>query len=286
MQSLISVVIPCYNASLYITETLTSVLLQQGVNVEIITINDGSTDHTESLIQSKMHPNIIYVKQANKGVSAARNLGLKKAKGEYIVFFDADDIMPANFLFSRLEFLVKNNTYDFVSGRVQKFNTKKLIAGNYRGTCINVFEEILYYNTDVITCPSNYMFKSSFLIENSVAFNEILSSTADRFFILQCAKVGHSRYDKNLVPLHYRVSENSMSHLLTSKLVLDNDLYYNELLKNNLIPLAIKNKSIFLGNYILSMSYLKTGNIYKATYFVLLCIIKNPVLLFKKIICE
>ncbi len=286
MDSLISVIIPCYNASPYITKTLISVLLQQNINVEIIIVNDGSTDDTEHLIKNEMRPNIIYVKQENKGVSAARNVGFKKAKGQYVTFFDADDIMPPNFLKTRLDFLSTHNNLDFTSASVQKFNHQGLITGNFRGTSANAFEEILFYNTDIVTCPSNYMFKTSFLIETDIRFNEKLSSTADRFFILQCTQVGNSNCNNNLVPLHYRVSENSMSHLLTKKLVQDNHLYYNELLKNNLIPYTIKNKSIFLKNYILSVSYLKTGNIYKATYFALLCIIKNPVLLFKKIICE
>lgn len=286
MESLISVIIPCYNASLYITETLISLLSQQDIKLEIIIVNDGSTDDTERLIQNEMRSNIIYVKQENKGVSAARNVGFKKAKGQYVVFFDADDIMPPGFLKTRLDFLGTHNNLDFTSASVQKFNNQGLITGTFRGTSNNAFEEVLFYQSDIVTCPSNYMFKWSFLIEKGIKFNEKLSSTADRFFILQCALVGKSNYNSNLVPLHYRVSENSMSHLLTKKLVLDNYLYYNELLKNNLIPHAIKNKSIFLKNYILSVSYLKTGNIYKAIYFGLVCVIKNPVLLFKKIICE
>lgn len=92
---LVSVVIPVYNCAEYIGECIDSVAEQTYDNIEIIVVNDGSKDGSENIIKDKRKRchNILYYKQRNKGVSAARNLGIKKARGEYITFVDGDDLV-------------------------------------------------------------------------------------------------------------------------------------------------------------------------------------------------
>ncbi len=92
---LVSVVIPVYNCAEYIGECIDSVVEQTYDNIEIIVVNDGSKDESENIIKDKKkrHRNILYYKQRNKGVSAARNLGINKARGEYITFVDGDDLV-------------------------------------------------------------------------------------------------------------------------------------------------------------------------------------------------
>ena len=92
---LVSVVIPVYNCAEYIGECIDSVAEQTYDNIEIIVVNDGSKDGSENIIKDKRkrYHNILYYKQRNKGVSAARNLGIKKARGEYITFVDGDDLV-------------------------------------------------------------------------------------------------------------------------------------------------------------------------------------------------
>lgn len=92
---LVSVVIPVYNCEEYIGECIDSVAEQTYDNIEIIVVNDGSKDESENIIEDKKkrYRNILYYKQRNKGVSAARNLGIKKARGEYITFVDGDDLV-------------------------------------------------------------------------------------------------------------------------------------------------------------------------------------------------
>lgn len=96
MENFISVVIPCYNKEAFIIQALDSVLQQTGIKAikEIITIDDGSIDNTAFLIKEKasLFPVIKYMYQNNAGVSAARNTGIKHAKGDYIAFLDADDL--------------------------------------------------------------------------------------------------------------------------------------------------------------------------------------------------
>lgn len=102
---LVSVIIPAYNAEKFLAETLTSVFNQTYSNIEVIVINDGSTDQSESLllnIQSR-EPRLKIVSQQNQGISSARNTGIAKAQGEYITFIDSDDKWDITFLAKMVE---------------------------------------------------------------------------------------------------------------------------------------------------------------------------------------
>lgn len=89
----VSILIPLYNAEQYIAETIDSILNQTYSNIEIILIDDGSTDNSYEIAQNYASEKVKVVQQANKGACAARNKALELSTGEYIVFFDADDIM-------------------------------------------------------------------------------------------------------------------------------------------------------------------------------------------------
>ena len=93
-----SVVIPTYNRADLIAKTLQSLLSQQYTNYEIIVVDDGSTDNTEEVVKSLGNQRIIYVKKNNAERAAARNYGAVMAKGEYINFFDSDDLAYPNHL--------------------------------------------------------------------------------------------------------------------------------------------------------------------------------------------
>ncbi len=86
-----SVVIPTYNRSKFLKIAVDSVLNQSFSNYELIIVNDGSDDDTEKFISKYTHPRLVYIRQKHKGVSNARNTGIKSAKGHYIAFLDSDD---------------------------------------------------------------------------------------------------------------------------------------------------------------------------------------------------
>jgi glycosyltransferase involved in cell wall biosynthesis len=86
-----SVVIPCYNAARYLTPTLNSALAQEGVELEVIVVDDGSTDDSP-LVVERDFPSVRLIRQANAGVSAARNAGVAAARHEWVAFLDADDL--------------------------------------------------------------------------------------------------------------------------------------------------------------------------------------------------
>lgn len=98
MTKLLTIIIPIFNSSATLEKCLDSLLLQITDKVEIICVNDGSTDHSERIIESylKKNSNFSYVSQVNKGLSAARNAGIKEASGKYITFLDADDTFVEN----------------------------------------------------------------------------------------------------------------------------------------------------------------------------------------------
>jgi glycosyltransferase involved in cell wall biosynthesis len=91
---LVSVIIPAYNAAAFIRHTLVSVLSQTYRNIEVIVVDDGSQDQTSRIVNSiaARDDRVTLLRQPNKGVAAARNLGIEKSKGEYISPIDADDI--------------------------------------------------------------------------------------------------------------------------------------------------------------------------------------------------
>ena len=236
VDKVVSIVIPCYNGAHYIQDTLASILSQDYSNFEILLIDDGSTDNSASIVKGIIDKRITYIHQKNTGVSNARNNGLKLAKGTMIIFFDSDDLMSEGFISSRITAL-NESRIDFVAGNILHYNGSETVNNNCYSPRRDTFQsDILLFRISINTCPSNTMFITSFLIKNNVIFNEKLSSTADRYFLLNCAKYGIGHYVDTVSPLIYRVSENSMSHQLNENLIIDNEHYYTELKTNNLIP--------------------------------------------------
>mgnify|MGYP000571276628 CR=1 FL=1 len=101
----ISAIIPLYNQKEFISQAVESLLKQSYKNVEIIVVNDGSTDNPFSELK-KYREDILLINQDNKGLSAARNTGIKHAKGDYIQFLDADDFLHPDKLKLQLDFMM------------------------------------------------------------------------------------------------------------------------------------------------------------------------------------
>lgn len=98
MASLVSIIMPCYNAEPHLAQSISSILAQSHQTWELIAIDDGSHDGTLRLLRSQTDPRIRVLSQQNQGVSAARNAGLAIATGDYVAFLDSDDTWAADFL--------------------------------------------------------------------------------------------------------------------------------------------------------------------------------------------
>ena len=99
---LISVVVPCFNGIAHVGAALRSVLDQRWPNLEVIVVDDGSTDGSAASIRSGF-PSVIVIEQVNQGVAAARNRGIAEARGEWVAFLDADDIWLPGKLMAQME---------------------------------------------------------------------------------------------------------------------------------------------------------------------------------------
>jgi glycosyltransferase involved in cell wall biosynthesis len=122
---LISVIIPCFNAAAYLTEALNSVFMQKVSSMEVIVIDDGSTDDSASIALS-YSSQLKYFFQENQGISAARNQGLTLAKGEFIAFLDADDLWLPDTLVIRLNYLQAEINCAGVFGQTECFISPEL----------------------------------------------------------------------------------------------------------------------------------------------------------------
>ena len=102
----VSVIMPCYNSAAFIAQGVCSVLEQSHRDLELIVVNDGSTDASPDILRGISDPRLKVITQPNKGVLAARNRGLAEARGDYIAFLDADDEWREDFLEKMLAALV------------------------------------------------------------------------------------------------------------------------------------------------------------------------------------
>ena len=117
MDPRVSVIIPAYNAEPFVADAVNSILRQGYSNLEIIVVNDGSTDGTAAVL-SGFGDAIVAVTQENRGQAAARNVGIRRATGALIGFLDADDLWTDDHVSSMLPYL-RDDHYDFVRGYAQ-----------------------------------------------------------------------------------------------------------------------------------------------------------------------
>lgn len=111
---LVSVVIPMFNAEATICETLNSILNQTYTNIEVLIVDDGSTDSSLKLVSEYSDKRVKVFTKVNGGVSSARNLGIKESRGDYIAFCDSDDVWKIDKLEKQIYYIEKNNDIDFI----------------------------------------------------------------------------------------------------------------------------------------------------------------------------
>lgn len=123
----ISIIIPCYNNGRFLKRCLDSIINEQVDDLEIICVNDGSTDDTIEQFNrikydiegNNLYPYITLINQENKGASGARNTGIREATGEYLCFVDPDDMIEPGGLIALKECAIKNNFPDLVAGGIR-----------------------------------------------------------------------------------------------------------------------------------------------------------------------
>lgn len=199
---LVSVVIPVLNGESVIGESVASALGQTHRNVEVIVVDNGSTDGTPSAVRSiaQKDGRVRLVDSGRTGVSHARNVGIDEAKGEYIVFCDADDEITRDALSSLLK---RAQMADIVAGGMSfdvfddKGNVVSSLARQFtvplgvQGEGLGQYFEDLWDENYLQSCCSK-LYSVQFLRKSDVRFDERLSSYEDLSFVLDCLSHGAS----------------------------------------------------------------------------------------------
>lgn len=185
MQDLVSVIIPTYNRENTIKESVESVLSQTYSNIEVIVVDDGSTDNTQKILQNIKDPRLQVVYQKNQGACAARNNGIRHAQGKFISFNDSDDI----WLKDKLEYQMRimNNKHpdiSFCQINMKKGPTFKKVDVGYKEGFLNPVTNLLGITTQTL------LFKSDVLKNNMFDVSmpryqefELLLRLADKYHI-------------------------------------------------------------------------------------------------------
>lgn len=247
----ISVIVPVYNAKNYIEKTLNSILSQSIDSLEIIVINDGSTDGSKDILDyyDKTYSNIKVIHQENKGVSASRNLGILLATGEYIGFVDSDDLLDEKMYESMYK---KAIYYDadicicgFIEEDLNKNILRKYIYKQHdqiitKENIPTMFKKSLDENLEPLGGAPiwNKIFKKSLLHENNILIDESITVGEDFCLNIHCFNKANSIVGVSECFYHYmNVNPNSiMSNVNLNKLykfidgrksILDNLSKYN-----------------------------------------------------------
>lgn len=228
---MLSVIVPCYNRERYIERCLNSIINQTYKNLEIIVVDDGSTDGTKDIISSISDKRIKYIYQKNSGVSNARNMGIDNANGELITFVDSDDNID-NCMYETLIGLMEKHNVDIVhcsykkiindkvkeignSGKIYEFNTEEAVEHFVKG------DLFVGSNCNKIYCSElfdNLRFNNSIKINEDVLINFYLFSRSKKsVFIDRC---------------YYNYHENfcSSSHKTYQEKVAEDVYYVNKLI--------------------------------------------------------
>lgn len=208
----VSVIIPAYNASAYIKEALDSVFAQTFRDYEVIVINDGSPDTPR--LEQMLEPygeSLKYIKQENRGAAAARNSGLRNARGEFVAFLDADDYWLPDYLSKQIDFLERSGA-DLVYSDALLIGDSPLAGRTYMETAPSrgevTSESLLGYQCNVIT--SGVLARKKPILEVGL-FDEMIKRAHDFDLWLRLAKHGAKISYQRKVLLHRRVLETGLT---------------------------------------------------------------------------
>lgn len=231
----ISIIIPVYNAEKYLNKCLDSVLEQSYLDIEIVVINDGSTDGSEEIINKykDKYPELInYYSKENTGVADTRNFGIEKAQGEYIMFLDSDDYIDEALLKTLEEYV--NLDIDLIKFKLQRVdengNVLELVPGaNFEKTTgQDGFNKL--YGTDVLLdSPCVYLMKKSIFTKNNLQF-----------------KVGREHEDFGLMPFVIVLAKTMVSINFYGYYYVQS---YNSITRNENYEKTVKKAYDALSNY-------------------------------------
>lgn len=270
MEAKISVIIPVYNAEKTILSTLTSVFNQDCSGlVEIIVIDDGSTDNTHSILKKLTAENLKIIKQDNRGVSCARNVGILEANGRYLTFLDSDDKLDGDVLRKMLD-CAEENLLDLVACNHTEMNATNFggnddNSGSFIATNVQQISDHFF---DVFPKSSvAKLFRTSVIRENNVYFPDHMNLGEDLYFtysfLLHAKRIG------KVGDAYYRIQNVNPDSLskkyipykqIEADLERQNNLWKEVCIKYPMIKNNYNNRNM---DYRLSLIATYTNNLYK-----------------------
>jgi len=221
MKDKISIIVPIYNTAKYLPACLDSIKNQTYDNLEVILIDDGSTDDSGKIAEgyAKKDSRFKVIHQENAGQSTARNNGLKKATGKYISFADSDDQIKPKFIESLLNLYKKDNVSVAVCGhqyyRVKENSSTNLYQSDLKPRGKNESKKayimkLLAKDGRMYSC-NNKLFKASVIKDNKLFFNEKINFSEDTNFVLDylAHANGEISYDKTPLYIYYFGTDSS-----------------------------------------------------------------------------
>ncbi len=236
---LISVIIPVYNSEKLLERALDSVLNQTYKDLEIIVVDDGSTDNSSKIIAKyqKKDSRIVSIRQKNGGQASARNAGIRLAKGEYLAFLDADDEYDKNFILKMLngfddddiDIVVSGMLYCRVKERTKKPVYVKKLRARLPGESIKTYLVYLLTVDGVMYAVLNKMFRTDLIKKSKLQFSEGLYFGEDTRFVMDYLETMPGQVHFVREPLYIYYSGNTTSTI--KKTGVDkknwNDLYHD-----------------------------------------------------------
>ena len=260
---LVSIVIPVYNGENYLEEAIHSALNQSYENIEIIVVNDGSTDNTEN-IALKYKDKIKYFKKENGGVSSALNLGIKNMTGEYFSWLSHDDLYYEDKIERQIIELEKHNyKYKVISGRGINIDKsgEKISSPKNKKTEILTSEK--FYKRNIYKTPNG----CGFLINKDVL--NVVGEFNENFKYIQDSDYWYRIAQKGFWIINFRqsiVKTRVHSKQATVYLKYRYDDEVNEMLINEANEMLINNKLSLMNSLYLKMAILGKNKIRKMTY--------------------
>ncbi|MGB4775163.1 MAG: glycosyltransferase family 2 protein [Daejeonella sp.] len=251
MEDLVSIIIPCYNYGFVLAETLKSVQDQVYTNLEVLIIDDGSTDNTPLIAQefAEKDKRFQYYHQINQGVSVARNLGINYSKGNFIQFLDADDLLSPLKISLQLELMKNRTDVDICYSNSYYFEHQKpdiyysnldLISKEWMLKMDNkgsfAVRKIAEQNLSVISSP----LLRRCVFNNVIGFVPEMKYTEDWEFWFRCAINNHSFFYYNHFECFTMIRVHPVSSSQNKKLMKEGEL----LLRKKMTELVEESKSL------------------------------------------
>ncbi|MGB6298836.1 MAG: glycosyltransferase family A protein [Rivularia sp. (in: cyanobacteria)] len=212
MTKTFSVIIPAYNASQYLSETINSVLAQTFTDFELLIIDDGSTDNTAEIANyyCQLDNRVKLISQTNQGVSKTRNRGINIAKGKYIAFLDSDDQWLPNKLTTHIEHFNRSPNLGISFGRIEFMTSDSKPTNSFsHSRLFQITLEHLYYENLIVT-PSNAVIRRN-IFDSIGGFDFSLSGTEDAELFFRIIFKGWKVEGIDKVLIRYRTNQAGIS---------------------------------------------------------------------------